>query len=214
MLYSKWWYSMKNKFINHFMKKVKIKYPSYNNVTLDKVRYGLESVYLLISKLLIIIPLAFILGIFKEFIIFLILYNFIRTTSFGIHATKSIYCLISSILIFIIIPIILIYLNLNIYIKILISVYSVIMIYLYSPADTHKRPLVNLKRRFIFKIISTIIAIVFISLSFIVKDNYISNAFLFSIFIQTFLISPITYKIFKLPYNNYLNYKKEGGVLC
>lgn len=196
------------------MKRVKQKYPIYDKVTLDKVKYGLESLYLLISKLLIIIPLALILDIFKEFLIFILLYNFIKMTSFGIHATKSIYCLISSIIIFIVIPIILMYLNLNVYVKFIISIYNVIMIYLFSPADTYKRPIINLKRRSFFKLTSTLTSVLFIFLSFIMRDNYISNALIFSIFVQTILISPLTYRIFNLPYNNYLNYKKEGGSLC
>lgn len=196
------------------MNKVKQKYPTYDKVTLDKVKYGLESLYLLISKLLIIIPLALILDIFKEFLIFILLYNFIKITSFGIHATKSIYCLISSIIIFIIVPVILMYINLNVYVKIIISIYNVIMIYLFSPADTYKRPIINFKRRNFFKLTSTLTSVLFIFFSFIIRDNYISNALIFSIFIQTILISPLTYRIFNLPYNNYLNYKKEGGSLC
>ena len=72
-----------------------------------------------------------------------------------------------------------------------------------SPADTKKRPIVNHKRRLIYKIISTILAIIFVTLSILIKNNYISNCLIFGLVLQNILISPLTYKIFKQPYNNY-----------
>ena len=83
---------------------------------------------------------------------------------------------------------------------------------LYSPADTKKRPIVNKKRRKIYKILSTIISISYVTLSIIIKNSYIENCLIFSIILQNILISPITYKIFKLPYNNYKEYIKTHGL--
>ena len=68
----------------------------YDDIKLAEIRYGLEGLYLTFSKLIVIFLLAYLLGIIKEVIIFLIIYNIIRATSFGLHATKSWICLISS----------------------------------------------------------------------------------------------------------------------
>ena len=78
-----------------------------------------------------------------------------------------------------------------------------------APADTKKRPIVNKKRRNLFKIISTILSIIFVALSIVINDNYISNCLVFAIIMQNCMISPTVYKIFKLPYNNYVTFLKE-----
>lgn len=78
-----------------------------------------------------------------------------------------------------------------------------------APADTKKKPIVSKKRRKVYKIISTILTIIFALLAVLIKDNFISNCLIFSIIMQNLMISPTVYKIFKLPYNNYITFLKE-----
>lgn len=184
----------------------------YDDIKLAEIKYGLEGLYLTVSKLIIITTIAIILGILKEYILFLFIYNIIRIPSFGLHATKSWICLLSSTIIFIGIPLIIKNIELNIITKIIIGIIFTIHMSIFSPADTHKRPIVNKKRRKIYKILSTIISIIYVILSIIIKNTYISNCFIFAIVLQNILISPITYKIFKLPYNNYKEYIKTHGL--
>lgn len=185
---------------------------NYDDIKISEIRYGLEALYLLITKLIIIFIIAAILKIFKEVLLFILICNIIRKPSFGLHATKSWICLISSLLAFIGIPILMTYINLNIQSKLLIGLLSIFHIYMYSPADTQKKPIVNKKRRKIYKILSTIICTIYIILTLLIKDKYLSNCFLFSTLLQNILISPITYKLFKLPYNNYKTYMKKHGL--
>lgn len=100
-------------------------------------------------------------------------------------------------------------------IKLILGIVCVLLIYKNSPADTEKRPIVNPKRRKKFKIISVIIATSYVIISFFV-NNFISNSLLFSLLVEVIFISPLTYKIFKLPYNNYINYLEgdEENVFC
>ena len=184
----------------------------YDDIKLAEIKYGLEGLYLTFSKLIIITIIAITLGITKEYILFLLIYNVIRTTSFGLHATKSWICLLSSTIIFIGTPLIMKNIELNLITKIIIGIILTIGIMAFSPADTHKRPIVNKKRRKIYKILSTIISIIYVLLSIIIKNTYISNCFIFAIILQNILISPITYKVFKLPYNNYKEYIKTHGL--
>ena len=200
------------KFIIEKCMNIIIKNKKYDDVKLAEIKYGLETLYLMFSKLIIISAIALLLGIFKELITFLLIYNIIRMPSFGLHATKSWICLLSSTIIFIGIPLLIKNIEINTITKITIGIIFTIGIMLFSPADTHKRPIVNKKRRKIYKILSTIISIVYVLLSIIIKNIYISNCFIFAIILQNILISPLTYKIFKLPYNNYKEYIKTHGL--
>ena len=185
---------------------------NYDEEQLAVIRYGLEGLYLTITKLIIILSLAFILNILNEVIIFLIIYNIIRMSSFGLHATKSWICLLSSTIIFIGFPIICRYLYLTNYFKVILGLILVLFIYKNAPADTHKRPIINQKRRIFYKYCSTFIAIIFIFCSILINDNFISNCFIFSLFVQSFMIAPSVYKLFNLPYNNYLTYLANNNI--
>ena len=184
----------------------------FNEEKLAIIKYGLEGLYLTITKIIIIFLLAYVLNTFKEVIIFLLIYNVIRTTSFGLHATKSWICLLSSTLIFIGVPFICKYIYLTKYFKVALGLILILFIYKNSPADTHKRPIVNPKRRMFFKYISTFIAIIFIYCSILIDNNFISNCFILSLLVQSFMISPSIYKLFKLPYNNYLTYLANNNI--
>lgn len=200
---------MKNLIINKCINYIS-KYNKYSNDDIEIIKYGLEGIYLTLTKVTIIFILAALIGIFKEVIIFLLLFNIIRSTAFGLHATKSYICLISSTLVFILIPYLCIYININIYVKTIISILCTLYVYKYAPSDTYKRPIVSKKRRRIYKTLSTIICIAFSFILLFINNKFISNALLFSMIVECFLISPIIYKLFKLPYNNYINFLKNN----
>lgn len=182
---------------------------SYSNTKISEIKYGLESIYLTFSKLIILIILSLILGITKEMLIYLLVYNIIRIPSFGIHATKSWICLLSSSILFIGVPCICKILSIPLFLKYIINIINIIFIFKNSPADTYKRPIVSKKRRKIYKTISVIIAIIFSLLSIFIKNRFVSNCFIFSLIMQNFMIAPTIYKIFGLPYNNYIDYLKK-----
>lgn len=196
---------MKKYIINKCLSYIK-KYNNYDDVKIKEIEYGLEGIYLTFTKLTFIIVLSFILKIPKEVFIYMIIFNIIRTPSFGLHATKSWICLVSSTILFIGIPMLCIYLNINIIIKIVITVIMILLIFKNSPADTYKRPIVSKKRRKRLKVISTIIASIYLIIILFINNNYISNCLMFALIMQSCMISPIIYKIFKLPYNNYKKY--------
>ena len=192
--------------MNHCMNFIKKYNPDKSENDLEIIQYGLEGLYLTISKLVIILLLSIILGIFKEVIIFLLIYNIIRTPSFGLHATKSWICLLSSTCIFIGVPFLCNQFILPIYIKMIIGLISIVLIFKNAPADTYKRPIISKKRRQMYKLISTIVAITMIVLAIVAKNQFISNSLIFALVVQNFMISPMIYHLFKLPYANYKNY--------
>lgn len=198
---------IKKLIISNSMKSIRCYYPNYSEEQLEKIQYGLESVYLSITKLVVIILLSIILRIFKETIIVLLLFNCLRTTGFGLHATKSWGCWVSSVPTFIGVPLLCKYLTIPHYILIIIATLSLISFIFFAPADTVKRPLIRKKKRIIYKILTIIIGLIYLILTIIIKNSFWQNAFAFTALIEAVLICPLTYKIFKLPYNNYKNYK-------
>ena len=197
---------MKKKFLELSTNLIKEYYPEIDDIKMDEYKYSLEGFYLTFTKMLVIIPLSIILGVFKEMIILLFFFNILREPAHGLHATKSWICLLSSSIIFIGIPLLSKILIIPFQLKLFLGIIGILLIYKYAPADTKKAPIIKEKRRNKYKFVSTINCIMLTILYLIVKDEILSNIIIFSILIEIFLILPITYKIFHLSYNNYKTY--------
>lgn len=197
---------MKKFLLKHIIQFIKNNNSNITEMQLEEVEYGLESIYLTITKMIIIFSLATILHILKEVIILTIFYNIIRSTAFGLHATKSIYCLITSLIMFIGGIYICNYINFTFTTKAIICLICLICIFKYAPADTHKRPIINAKKRKRYKIISFISGSIFTILILVYNTNILSNYLLVGMIYSVIMIHPLVYKIFKLPYDNYKNY--------
>lgn len=179
------------------------KYNTYSDEDIEKLSYGLEGIYLTITKLIIIFALALLLNIFKEIIFLLIIFNIIRYFGFGIHAKKSSECLITSLILFIMLPFAFLTFNISKKILFIISTISILSFFLFAPADTIKRPLKNKKKRTIRKILTIIVGIIYLLCGSIINNYTISTLFFLAIIIQSIVINPITYKLMRQPYNNY-----------
>ena len=204
---------MKELVVNGIMNNI-TKYYDYNNTKINEIKYGIESLYLTITKTIIIFIISFILNITKELMLLFVFYSLIRLTGFGVHAKKSWHCWVTSLITFVLIPLLIKYVTLNK--KFIIISYTIFTLLLleYAPADTEKRPLINKKRRIIYKVLTILLVISYLIYSLIQKDNItIINTLYFSILLETLLVLPCTYKLFGVKYNNYKNYKKKGGNL-
>lgn len=198
---------MKNVILNNAIKLIK-ENKNFSDEKLLEIRYGLESIYLTITKFIIILILSIFFKITKEFLIFTIFYNIIRLFAFGMHAPSGKICLILSSIVFLLFPYLATILPANIYINCLLGITATILVIIYAPADTHKRPII--KRRNRYKTLSIIIALIYVYASLIIKDSFIANCLTFSLVVEVVLILPITYRLFKLPYGNYKLYFKRG----
>lgn len=196
---------MKEVFVSKSFNLIQAKY-NYNQDDQDRIRYGLEIIYITLTKLFAILFTSLIFGTLRETIIFCLFATELRTFSYGIHAKKSWHCYVSSLIVFVLFPYIVISFNLTYIAKIIISVFTIISMALFAPADTHKRPIVNSKMRKTLKIKSLVITSLYILIIFISNYNKINNLIMLSMMAQSIVINPITYKIFKLPYNNYKKY--------
>lgn len=175
----------------------------YTEEQIEKIKYGLEGLYLTTTKLIIILVIALIFGFFKELLLVLLFFNIIRYPAFGFHADKSSTCLIASTILILGLTYIMINISINLNIKVIISVICLINYLLFAPADTPKRPLTNQKKRKYRKIASCICAIIYIIAIIKVTNMKFSNIILTALIIEALLINPLMYKILGIPFNNY-----------
>ena len=196
---------MKDVVVNRLLNIV-IKYKNFDEIKLREIKYGIESFYLTISKTIVIFLIAYLLNILKVFLLFICFYGLLRLNGFGLHAKKSWQCWLGSVIVFLIIPYLCLQLNINKISQIFTVLICLLAILKYSPADTEKRPIINLKKRLIHKILCSITTFIFIILIFFLQNNYLCNIIFFSIILETIMILPISYKIFGLKYDNYKSY--------
>ena len=52
---------------------IKKKYPNYDDEKLEVIEYGLESLYIMVTKTIVISLIALVLNVFKEMLIIMIL---------------------------------------------------------------------------------------------------------------------------------------------
>ena len=105
---------MKKKILNNCIKNIKTNKPELNEEQIEIIEYGLESIYLTITKIVVIVLLSIVLNIFKETILMILFYNIIRLFAFGLHTKNSTACLFTSISLFIFGAFLAIYLKISI----------------------------------------------------------------------------------------------------
>lgn len=204
---------MKELVVNSIMNNI-TKYYDYDNTKISEIKYGIESLYLTITKTIIIFIISFILNITKELMLLFAFYSLIRLTGFGVHAKKSWHCWLTSLITFVLIPLLIKYVVINEQVIIINYIIFTLLLLKYAPADTEKRPLINKKKRIKYKVLTILLVISYLIYSLVNKDNItIINTLYFSILLETLLVLPCTYKLFGVKYNNYKNYKKKGGNL-
>ena len=200
---------MKNIILNSIIRNIK-KYYSYDEIKIKEIRYGLESLYVSITKIIVIFIISYFINTVSDLLLLFLTFGILRITGFGVHAKKSIHCWFTSIPLFEIVP----YIIKNIYINdcliTLLSIISILLLAIYAPADTEKRPLINSKKRIVYKVLTIIISIIYYIIIIHSQKNYINKLLFFSILIESILVLPITYKLLGVKYKNYMNYKKGG----
>ncbi len=178
-------------------------YKNYTEEDKEKLKYGLEGIYLTITKMVVIIGLSILLHMFKEVIILLLLFNILRYFGFGVHAGKSSECLISSILLFIVVPYILLKITFTNTLVLIISSICIPLLFVFSPADTKRRPFPKTKKKLFRKIMTTLLSIIYSGSCLFITDNTLIVLLISSVIAETVMVNPLTYILLKQPYNNY-----------
>ena len=191
---------MNQAIINKTLKFIQ-KNSNFSEEEYNRIEYGLEGVYLTISKIIVIVFIGIVFHYLDVVLLTLLFFNILRFFAFGLHAKKSWHCLILSILQFNILPFIFLHITINSHIIIFISIFAFISFLLFAPSDTVKRPLTNKKKRIIRKILSIVSLFAFlVVLHYFV---FLKVPILCSLFIESLMINPLSYRLLGLPYNNY-----------
>lgn len=187
----------------HLTNRIKKSLPEKKEVELEQIKYGIHVLLNNIIKLPVVFIIAFFLGILKYTFVAFLCFNFVRWSASGIHARKSISCLISTTIVFIGVAL----LGSNISLKIIDItagfIMCVVLAYLYAPADTEEKPYVSQRVRGRLKLQSCISIIILYLACFPLINTKYASIITFSVIAECITILPITYIIFKRRFNNH-----------
>ena len=198
---------MKELLLDNITNKIK-DYYKYDEVKLKEIRYGLETLYISIVKLLVVFVISIFIHTTKELCIFYISFSIIRMTGFGLHAKNSLECWVLTIPSFTLIPYLIKKLLLDNYYYLLLIPF-IFLLAIYAPADTEKRPLISNKKRRTYKVLTITITMIYFITTLLANNYLIKNSLSFAIILEAILILPISYKLLNLKYANYMRYRRK-----
>lgn len=196
---------MVKKICDFLTKKIQESNPEMDDEKAEIINYGLQNLIGEVPKLFILLGIAYLLGIWKLAIITFFIMLPYRASSGGFHLHSHLGCIIGTTLMYCGTALLSQKINLNPeYIKyILVAfvwIFGLIMIKLYAPADTENVPILSKKERKKKRIQSYILLTINLVLAIIIKDNTISNVFIFGTLIQTVTITRLAYTLTKNKY--------------
>lgn len=169
-------------------------------------KYGLEAIYNLITKTIVVLLITMILRTQKEFLLILVFYSFLRLFGFGIHADSSLKCWITTISVYVLGAAFVKYSVFTHNTAIAIWMLAFISFILWAPADTPKRPLIRKKQRMKMKMKTCLISLIYLLILIKTNETLIINSITFSLIVELVCVNPFIYKITKTKFNNYQFY--------
>ncbi len=190
---------MIDKFCAYLTKKIRKEMPEVDDERAEVIMYGLQNIIGELPKGIIILMIAYILGIFKLTVIAILIIAPYRCVSGGVHMKTHIGCIIYTLLLYsgssLLGKYIVLTGNVKIVLAIAVWIFCMIMIKLYAPADTENLPILRKKERKQKQILSYIIITSEILIAIFIKNTTISGIIIFGDFIQTLTITRIAYRV-------------------
>ena len=190
---------MIDKFCAYLTKKIRKEMPEIDDERAEIIMYGLQNIIGELPKGIIILIIAYILGIFKLTVISILIIAPYRCVSGGVHMKTHIGCIIYTLLLYsgssLLGKYIVLTGNAKIMLAIVVWIFCMIMIKLYAPADTENLPILRKKERKQKQILSYIIITSEILIAIFIKNTTISGIIIFGDLIQTLTITRIAYKV-------------------
>ena len=207
---------MIEKICNALTKRIRKEMPEVDDERAEVTNYGLQLVIGEIPKTIILIIIAWLLGVLKLTILAVLLILPYRTVSGGVHLRTHIGCIVATTIMYTGNAFLSQYLvwngNLIKYITaLLIWAFSMVMIKKYAPADTQDVPILRKKERKIKQRFSYIIMTITLAIGLIIRNNTISNLLIIGTLLQTITITKLMYKLTKNKYG-YLEYIKAENI--
>lgn len=181
------------------LKKITANDPSIDEDKSEIIYYGLQNIIGELPKGIFILITAWICGVLDLVLIGTITFLLYRGFAGGVHLKTHISCLIISILLIIGSA----FLAENVLFENTFLIYTCLMLFnlilaiLYAPADTENRPIMKESQRKRQKIEAiTMIIFIYILSMFVIKNQSIASLNMYMLTIESFMITPIAYKIF------------------
>ena len=190
---------MIDKICQYLTNKIRKEMPDIDDERAEIIMYGLQNIIGELPKGILILLIAYFLGIFKLTLVAVLIIAPYRCLSGGVHMKTHIGCIIYTLILYsgsallgkyIVLTGITKYLTAAI-----IWTFCMIMIKLYAPADTENVPILRKQERKQKQIFSYIILTVEFIIAILIGNTTISGIIIFGDFIQTLTITRLAYNI-------------------
>lgn len=190
---------MIDKFCEYLTNKIRKNLPDVDDERAEVIKYGLQLLVGEVPKIFIMMGIAWALEILKLTLICFCMMLPYRMYSGGFHLKTHLGCIIGTSIMYtgnafvsqlFVIPIMW-----KIVVSVILWMFAIIMIYLYAPADTEDVPVIAKRERKKRKVISYVVVSVMIVCGCVVQDAVISNMIIVGVFLQSFSISRLAYRI-------------------
>ena len=197
---------MIDKICTKLTEKIRKQMPEIDDERAEIIMYGLQILIGELPKGVIILAIAYFLGIFKLTLLSVLIIAPYRCVSGGVHMKTHIGCIIYTLLLYsgsaLLGKYFILEGNIKIISAIIIWAFCMIMIKMYAPADTENFPILRKKERFQKQVFSYIILTLEFIIAIIITNSTISGIIIFGDLIQTLTITRFAYNITKNKYGH------------
>ena len=197
---------MIDKFCQILTNKIRKEMPEIDDERAEVIMYGLQVIIGELPKGIIILAIAYLLGIFKLTFVALLIIAPYRCVSGGIHMKTHFGCIISTLLLYsgpALLGKYIILMGKTKYILAGISwIFCMIMIKKYAPADTENVPILRKKERKQKQVFSYIILSIEFIFAVLTTNTVIAGIIIFGDLIQTLTITRFAYNLTKNKYGH------------
>ena len=190
---------MIDKFCQYLTNRIRKEMPEVDDERAEVIMYGLQVIIGEIPKGFIILAIAFLLGIFKQALISMLIIAPYRCMSGGFHVKTHMGCIINTFLLYGGTAILAKYIVLQEISKYIIAfvvwIFCMIMLKLYAPADTENVPILRKQERRQKQIMSYVILTIEIIIALTINNPFITSVIIFGDLIQTLTITRLAYNI-------------------
>lgn len=190
---------MIDKICQYLTNKIRKEMPDIDDERAEIIMYGLQNMIGELPKGVIILLIAYFLGIFKLTLMAVLIIAPYRCVSGGVHMKTHIGCIIYTLILYsgsaflgkyVILTGIAKYITAAI-----VWIFCMIMIKLYAPADTENVPILRKKERIQKQIFSYIILTIEFAIALVINNTTIVGIIIFGDLIQTLTITRFAYNI-------------------
>ena len=190
---------MIDKICEYLTNRIRKEMPEIDDERAEIIMYGLQNIIGELPKGIIILLIAYFLGIFKLTLMAVLIIAPYRCFSGGVHMKSHIGCIIYTLILYSGSALLGKYIVLTGIAKYVITsivwIFCMFMIKLYAPADTENVPILMKKERRQKQIFSYIILTVEFIIAILINNTTIAGIIIFGDLIQTLTITRLAYNI-------------------